>query len=69
MTHISTVDVNYTFKIAKSHLSSYGSSSLDKLPKISDKNVFESQQKQFNIVNLCPKEYKQSIKMFPKFRN
>ena len=54
---------------AKSNLSSYGSSSLGNLGKISDKNVFENQQKDFNIVTLCPKEYKQSIKMFPKFRN
>ena len=55
--------------IAKSNLSSYGSNSLSNLTKVSDKLVYENQQKDFNIVSLIPKQSNQSIKMFPKLRN
>ena len=55
--------------IAKSNLSSYGSSSLNNLQKISDKDVFNNQKKKFNIINMDPNTYDQGIKMFPKLRN
>ena len=55
--------------IAKSNLSSYGSSSLNNLHKISDRDVFNNQQKKFNIISMDPRTYDQGIKMFPKLRN
>lgn len=60
---------NYSIILAKSNLSSYGSNSLSNLGKVNDKLVYENQQKDFNIVSLIPKQYNQSIKMFPKLRN
>ena len=53
----------------KSNLSGYGSNSLGNLFKISDKEIYENQQKKYNIVTMNPKPYNQSIKMFPKLRN
>ena len=55
--------------IAKSNLSSYGSSSLNNLQKISDKDVFNNQQKKFDIISMNPRIHDQGIKMFPKLRN
>ena len=37
--------------------------------KISDKDVFENQQKKYDIISNNSKENTQSIKMFPKYRN
>ena len=36
---------------------------------VRDKDVFENQQKSYNIISLNNSELKQSIKVFPKFRN
>lgn len=45
-----------------------GSSSLKSLNRyISDKEVYEKQQKNYNIINVQPKEYQDTIKVFPKY--
>ena len=50
-------------------MSNVGSSSLKSLNRyISDKEVFEKQQKNYNIISVQPKEYQDTIKMFPKYR-
>ena len=36
--------------------------------KTEAKDVFQNQQKNFNIINLKPKIYKSSINLFPKYR-
>ena len=54
---------------ASSQLSNVGSSSLKNLNRfISDKEVYEKQQKNYNIISVQPKEYQDTIKMFPKYR-
>lgn len=56
-------------EVASSQLSNVGSSSLKSLNRyISDKEVFEKQQKNYNIISVQPKEYQDTIKMFPKYR-
>ena len=40
------------FKIVKSNLSSYGSSSLKQLQRISDHDISKIQKKDFNIITL-----------------
>ena len=53
---------------ASSQLSSVGSNSLKTLNRyISDREVFEKQQKNYNIISVQPKEYQDTIKMFPKY--
>lgn len=50
-------------------LSSVGSNSLKSLNRfISDKEVYEKQQKNYNIISVQPKEYQDTIKLFPKYR-
>ncbi len=54
---------------ASSRLSSVGSASLKSLNRyISDKEVYEKQQKNYNIINVQPKQYEDTIKLFPKYR-
>jgi hypothetical protein len=46
-----------------------GSNSLKSLNRfISDKEVYEKQQKNYNIISVQPKEYQDTIKFFPKYR-
>lgn len=46
-----------------------GSASLKSLNRfISDREVYEKQQKNYNIINVQPKEYKDTINLFPKYR-
>ena len=54
---------------SKSNLSGYGSTSLTQLPAKSDREIFEGQQHKYDIINNYPSSYRQSIKIFPKFRN
>jgi hypothetical protein len=35
---------------------------------ISDKEVYDKQQKNYNIINVQPKEYEDTIKVYPKYR-
>ena len=35
---------------------------------ISDKEVYEKQQKNYNIISVQPREYPDTIKVFPKYR-
>jgi len=50
-------------------LSNVGSNSLKSLNRfISDKEVYEKQQKNYNIISVQPKEYQDTIKFFPKYR-
>ena len=44
-------DVKFILSLAKSNLSNYGTNSLGKLQKISDKDVFDNQKKDFDIIN------------------
>jgi hypothetical protein len=54
---------------AQSQLSNAGSSSLKILNRyISDIDIYEKQQKNYNIISVQPKEYHDTIKMFPKYR-
>ena len=56
------------YKLASSQLSSVGSNSLKTLNRyISDREVYEKQQKNYNIISVQPKEYQDTIKMFPKY--
>ncbi len=58
-----------SYNWATSNLSNVGSNSLKSLNRfISDKEVFEKQQKNYNIISIQPKEYQDTIKMFPKYR-
>lgn len=57
------------FDSAKSHLSNYGTSSLGSLPKfINERDIYEKQQKKYNIITILPKEYNETIKKYPKYR-
>ena len=59
-------DLNYS---AHSQLMNVGTNSLKSLNQfISDKEVYEKQQKTYNIINVQPKEYHDTIKLFPKYR-
>lgn len=52
-------------------MSSFGSSSLSKLPRLSnDVEVYEKQRvgREVDIISHAPKEYKDTIKVFPKIR-
>lgn len=54
---------------ATSTLSNYGTHSLKSLNRfISDKEVYEKQQKNYNIISAQPKEYEDTIKIYPKYR-
>jgi hypothetical protein len=54
--------------IASSQLSNIGTNSLKSLNRyISDREVYEKQQKNYNIISVQPKEYQDTIKMFPKY--
>lgn len=54
---------------ASSQLSNVGSNSLKSLNRyISDKEVYEKQQKGYNIISVQPKEYEDTIKVYPKYR-
>ena len=44
-------DVKFILLLAKSNLSNYGTNSLGNLQKISDKDVFDNQKKDFDIIN------------------
>lgn len=45
-----------------------GTNSLKSLNRfISDREVFEKQQKNYNIINVQPNECQPTIKMFPKY--
>jgi len=35
---------------------------------ISDKEVYEKQQKNYNIISVQPREYQDTIRMFPNYR-
>ena len=50
-----------------SRFSRLGSQSLV-IPQIDDKRVYERQAKNYNIINIQPKEYHDTIKQFPKYR-
>lgn len=52
-------------------MSNFGSSSLSKLPRLnSDIQVYEKQRvgREVDIISHAPKEYKDTIKVFPKIR-
>lgn len=38
------------------------------IPQISDKQVYERQAKNYNIISIRPKEVADTIKKFPKYR-
>lgn len=53
---------------AHSHLSNYGSNSLTSLPKLlNERDIYEKQEKKYNIISIQPKEYQETIKKYPKF--
>jgi hypothetical protein len=46
-----------------------GTNSLKSLNRyISEKEVYEKQQKGYNIISVQPKEYEDTIKVYPKYR-
>lgn len=46
-----------------------GTNSLKSLNRyISDKEIYEKQQKGYNIISVQPKEYEDTIKVYPKYR-
>ena len=50
-------------------MSHFGSNSLSKLPRVdNDIDVVSKQKKEVNIITQVPKEYKDVIKVFPKYR-
>lgn len=52
-----------------SQLSNVGTNSLKSLNRyISDKEVYDKQQKGYNIISVQPKEYEDTIKVYPKYR-
>ena len=54
---------------ATSQLSNVGNSSLKGINRyISDKDVFEKQSKNYNIISVQPRETMDTIKVFPKYR-
>ena len=49
-------------------MSNVGSNSLKTLNRyISDREIYEKQQKNYNIISVQPKEYQDTIKVFPKY--
>jgi hypothetical protein len=59
----------FIFNAATSQLSNIASNSL-RVPSylVSDKQVYDKQQKDYNIISSKPKFYEDSIKMYPKYR-
>jgi hypothetical protein len=54
--------------LARSQLSSYGTSSLGTLPKfVNERDIYEKQEKKYNIISIQPKRYQETIKKYPKF--
>ena len=53
---------------AKSHLSHYGTNSLSRVGKhLNERDIYEKQEKKYNIISIMPKEYKETIKKYPKY--
>lgn len=64
-----TVEVPYHLTQGSSQLSNVGTNSLKSLNRyISDKEIYEKQQKGYNIISVQPKEYEDTIKVYPKYR-
>ena len=59
---------NSTLIVANSQLSNYGTNSLVRLPKYtSEREIYEKQEKKYNIISIQPKKYRETIKKYPKF--
>lgn len=50
-------------KIDQSYLSNYGTKSLG----YNERDIYNKQNKNFNIISLKPKQYNETIKQYPKF--
>jgi hypothetical protein len=59
----SVPEVPLGLDIAISNLSNYGTNSLS----FNQKDIFNKQNSRYNIINVKPKDYDDSIRQFPKF--
>ena len=50
-----------------SHLSKYGRDCLSK-KKVDEKDIYEKQERKYNIISILPKTHNETIKKYPKFR-
>ena len=50
-------------------MSNYGSSSLGKLPRVvNERDIYEKQEKKYNIITIQPKDHQETIKKYPIYR-
>ena len=49
-------------------MSNYGTSSLGQLPRVlNERDIYEKQEKKYNIITIQPKDYNETIKKYPKY--
>lgn len=49
-------------------MSNYGSNSLGHLPRLlNERDIYEKQEKKYNIITIQPKDYQETIKKYPKY--
>ena len=49
-------------------MSNYGSNSLGQLPRmLNERDIYEKQEKKYNIITIQPKDYQETIKKYPKY--
>lgn len=50
-------------------MSNYGTNSLGHLPRVlNERDIYEKQEKKYNIITIQPKEHQETIKKYPKYR-